>query len=1554
MPTYKSTIGVSQDNTSSTWYFGAPFIHTGGAEVLQTIDPVVAVGGAVDGQLYVALYDALNNLLGSAGPLTVVASESPTLAHRPVDISAANISLANGATYRRAFCLISDNGIYAFDTTGAGLGDADVNVVGDGSVAPDPFSVDANFDQNLSIQYTTAVSTKIARVSFIQGQSEANGAGYKSDLSSNIPNQSVGYHGHHLRYPYVRPWTTGQAVVEGEVKHSDGSEWEALGAGTCGATAPTGTGDVSDGTVTWRYLRAALGDIPAFTASFGVYQGYVFKTSANRVYQVVNRGVLGASEPTATTATGVTNGNARLKYIGTTTETIKINRVYNGAVRTWSNTNYFKNASLVTTGGTPTLGNGEDADGVRINIGPQIPLGVHMMNRFGEADNFIIKHAVDGRSLGYTAGFGNYSIRQYDEGGSNAYLLTFLNNIVAAFNTLLGTSVTAYAAGQTVAEGGTRKNAGNVYQVLKAGGGTTANAPTHTDGSVTGADGYQWFYLHPVYDQVDMVGIFQEHGAQDSVYNAWAYDFRYAELNLWRRFHHRLSLSSGIYVGFVEPFTPRNRDDSIGGAYKIAFSKIVKTGIQSALNDYADDKAGSAVTVVDQTNHTKYGAYASWVKSYDLYGPEYFNSSVDTVHHLCAGIEAIVDRWAAAFDDTAPTAVTWGGSETTSFYGGGSRPALTITTPPNETYGSGGTVSATLENSGLNGGSAASISWRLNDSEVVGSGLSASFVPTNYNGHHLHAAYKDPNGYWAHWFGFFHVLAPRSALIDYCVTNSVPIKQWMRAGIGAQGASLAANGTIDYIPNYSGADGTINAVRASGVTQLNRHHDGVAMQKLDALRFNSATTDASGTQETAAIATSANDDFTKIVKITPDWKSDDITNIFSGARFGLSAGVNGGGIYLEPSANSEGDGTSFALSVRAANGLTNPVVGSLAVADMADADQQIIAALVKSGSDWRLYYRQQNGTIATAEAVAALTTNNVAYPDVIGWQSNAGTGIEGVAHESIALQHAITDAGVMGNILQQLALTEPANDIPATTEAITLQGLAASISLSSPVQASVESISIATLPASVVLSSAIQAAVESFLLSPLSASVGINQQIGALVEAISLATQAATVTGIPPAPGIASPSYITVFDPYYIPEDRIQTVPDIEAGDVIAYGNVQGIGSVTVNNDGTYTADVTVTAFDVQVWDGTSWGAVATQTVASQFGLEAITLETHAATVALGASISAGSESISIGTSPATVSSDRAVSGALESISLSTQAATVSSERALAGAIESLVLTALPAAVALDAAILAAVESILIAGNAASIQQGSGIAAGVESIEIAPLQAAVVSDFALTGAPEAISIAGLQASINNNYDIAATAQAISLAALACVVGSSRDIGANTESLQLSTAPASVSVGFIVQTEQLTLSTLLATVSSDRALAGSLEALELSTNPGAISLGSDLAAQLESIELSALGAMIQFDAQFSAGLESIVLTELQAQVGLGVDVNSAIESIEIGTHSSTITFASGVNAEIESITLNVLRANLTIPVPGIPNPGLCYTLPTNRLHYKLRANPYRRQ
>lgn len=885
-----------------------------------------------------------------------------------------------------------------------------------------------------------------ARILLMRGQSVMNGAGYYSDVTSGLPNQSgLAYQTHVLREPYIQSWSSGVSAstyVAGTLRQNANNEYMLLspgGGNTANAPVHTSGDNTGADGYNWRYLRPALADVPTWAATTGYDVGDVFRTpSGNRYYQVVYRSgacLSGATEPTGTSAAGITDGDLRLKYINAASGvTRKLNYIYSGKVKIWNNSDKFVPFTLVNvTAGTTAAGNGKDADGVNISIGPQIPFAAHMLSRWNDNHNYIVKHAVDGRSLGFLSGVTNYSVQSYDA-ASQSLLLSFCDSLYAAMNSLLGVGLTAWASSATLSADVIRTNGGNVYKLINAGGGTTADAPVHTDGVVTAGDGYAWKFQHTIYDDVDVIALAEEHGEQDSVYSTLAANYRYNQLNLWRRIHHRFQFSdgNGLYLGYIEPFVPRNQDDIAGGAYKIAFSQMVRQDIKDALQEWSGIQTGSAVTPSENSDRITYGAFASYTKTYDMYTSPYWPASAsDELHWSCAGSEEMVNRWWASFDVVTPSEQTWSESQTTSFYGGGSAPALTETTGPDASYDPAETVTAVLANSGLNGGSSGDISWHLDHDadNPVSTGLNLSFVPDVYNGHIIRARYRDPNGYWATYHRFIHILAPRTAFLAYCTANTITPRHWLRGSLNAAGTNLAANGTPDNIANFTGAESGIYAVRASGATSCNIHPNGIAMQKTDALRWNQGTTDNATNRENATIRTVSNNNFTLFFKGRIWWKPDEKNNLYGTLRLNSTANFNGGSIGMPAAATSAGEGSDFKLTAYYANDLTHNAVsgtgGTLDTADIYDAGDQIISALVKNTNAWKLYWRLPNGTIASKEITGMSAMDADGYPAAIGWQAATVTGLEGLVEEAIGLEHAITDSSTIDAIIAELAATGP-------------------------------------------------------------------------------------------------------------------------------------------------------------------------------------------------------------------------------------------------------------------------------------------------------------------------------------------------------------------------------------------------------------------------------------------------------------------------------------------------------------------------------------------------
>lgn len=214
------------------------------------------------------------------------------------------------------------------------------------------------------------------------------------------------------------------------------------------------------------------------------------------------------------------------------------------------------------------------------------------------------------------------------------------------------------------------------------------------------------------------------------------------------------------------------------------------------------------------------------------------------------------------------------------------------------------------------------------------------------------------------------------------------------------------------------------------------------------------------------------------------------------------------------------------------------------------------------------------------------------------------------------------------------------------------------------IDSALEAISLTTFAATVALAGAISGTLESISVSTFQASVASAYSISAALEAISLATNAATVSGIPVPPDIAAYQLVTIGTPDGTAANRITATGDgdIEAGDIVAWGDIAGIGDVTVYDDVTFEADLFVTSFDVQVWDGAAWGTVGLQTIDTAMALESISLSTFPASVTASFNVVAALEAIGVATFQAQVSSSAQIQAALESISLATFAATVGGE----------------------------------------------------------------------------------------------------------------------------------------------------------------------------------------------------------------------------------------------------------------------------------------------------
>lgn len=127
--------------------------------------------------------------------------------------------------------------------------------------------------------------------------------------------------------------------------------------------------------------------------------------------------------------------------------------------------------------------------------------GIHLLN--GDANCIV----TDGCSLSYNGGYGifdnaflsNHHRGHHTEG--NGLGLVFPGHKIGAASSACYHPIAPWAAGATPAvstEGTYRSHSGKLYRLLKAGGGPTARAPTHSTTAgrspATEADGYQWSF----------------------------------------------------------------------------------------------------------------------------------------------------------------------------------------------------------------------------------------------------------------------------------------------------------------------------------------------------------------------------------------------------------------------------------------------------------------------------------------------------------------------------------------------------------------------------------------------------------------------------------------------------------------------------------------------------------------------------------------------------------------------------------------------------------------------------------------------------------------------------------------------------------------------------------------------------------------------------------------------------------------------------------------------------------------------------------------------------
>lgn len=101
-----------------------------------------------------------------------------------------------------------------------------------------------------------------------------------------------------------------------------------------------------------------------------------------------------------------------------------------------------------------------------------------------------------------------------------------------------------------------------------------------------------------------------------------------------------------------------------------------------------------------------------------------------------------------------------------------------------------------------------------------------------------------------------------------------------------------------------------------------------------------------------------------------------------------------------------------------------------------------------------------------------------------------------------------------------------------------------------------------------------------------------DTNVNAVVTDNNSVASAPSVIQIAPPVGWYSVVLTSLADP----ANRLTSTPDLQIGWQIAYGNFVGVGTATVDADGSYNMAATLDSFDFKVNDTTGWGATATVT----------------------------------------------------------------------------------------------------------------------------------------------------------------------------------------------------------------------------------------------------------------------------------------------------------------------------------------------------------------------
>jgi hypothetical protein len=301
------------------------------------------------------------------------------------------------------------------------------------------------------------------------------------------------------------------------------------------------------------------------------------------------------------------------------------------------------------------------------------------------------------------------------------------------------------------------------------------------------------------------------------------------------------------------------------------------------------------------------------------------------------------------------------------------------------------------------GHSVANTVWSCDDDTFIsGSGGTLSVVPRKYGGLCIRALYENAKHYVAHYYGWTHILAPRT------LTALGTPKLWSRQTVDVTLAN-ATSMEISRILNHSGSNTAYAWQANSGIPKAT--HRGVAVMRSDmlrALQWNGSTfTTTSASQTAASLADGGS--WVRIAQFKARWVSD--TNV--GHIFGVRVSASfGGGLALAANA------TPNNVGVIGRYGVTQLVPASGAT-DMGDLGDVITVAMRKNGTSFTLHYWNGSGVSIIGPVTYASMVDG--FPDTIN--ATGGFGIEGLIMEVIGAEVAPSDSDLAA-IITQIAATD--------------------------------------------------------------------------------------------------------------------------------------------------------------------------------------------------------------------------------------------------------------------------------------------------------------------------------------------------------------------------------------------------------------------------------------------------------------------------------------------------------------------------------------------------